>query len=504
MQPINNNNNENPLTIKLRPATKEEVTDHYQSNEEQNIFKKSWSWISDNCSKTYHIGHVFLSKNFLTNLEKSVHDDPYLSLHKMYPKNFYLTGHPEVMKTLLSPYRNDESEDSYYRILPEDCPITIKLIQEILEDDTISIEENMILASREKNLEHRLALFKFFSQGKINKRIPEISEIVERTIEDWSLDMLGNNEIPITQLAKGYATTVMSKLFLGFEGPYHELCSAVDTILLYLVKSLTKQSLSKEFLVKLEESKTILRTCVEESLTQAQESQEPASLVKKLLEEKSEQETKVITFILFLAGQENTASLINYSLLKIAQDKELQNSIREEIEAIKTEENCATAEAANQSKLIHAVLKESLRMQPPVYTLGRFPGKDLILDVDEQSYFIEKESRINPCPHFAGRHPSIAIDTPDTFDYTRWNEININDYPTNYEWLPFGYGPHKCPGWRLAYLETKILIAKLLERFELDTTIKGEPKQVGLFTTTTKNPVYISLSEIDIVKYLTE
>ena len=43
-----------------------------------------------------------------------------------------------------------------------------------------------------------------------------------------------------------------------------------------------------------------------------------------------------------------------------------------------------------------------------------------------------------------------------------------------YAYLPFGIGPRSCIGIRLAFLEMKIALVKLLQRFTLVTCEKTE------------------------------
>ncbi|XP_011705670.1 PREDICTED: cytochrome P450 9e2-like, partial [Wasmannia auropunctata] len=53
----------------------------------------------------------------------------------------------------------------------------------------------------------------------------------------------------------------------------------------------------------------------------------------------------------------------------------------------------------------------------------------------------------------------------------RFSEEN-KDNILPYTYLPFGFGPRKCIGNRFVLMETKILIAHLLQKFTLKTTEK--------------------------------
>ncbi|XP_011705919.1 PREDICTED: cytochrome P450 9e2-like, partial [Wasmannia auropunctata] len=72
--------------------------------------------------------------------------------------------------------------------------------------------------------------------------------------------------------------------------------------------------------------------------------------------------------------------------------------------------------------------------------------------------------------HAIHRDPKY-FPNPDKFDPERFSEEN-KDNILPYTYLPFGHGPRKCIGNRFALMETKILIAHLLQKFTLKTTDK--------------------------------
>jgi len=74
-------------------------------------------------------------------------------------------------------------------------------------------------------------------------------------------------------------------------------------------------------------------------------------------------------------------------------------------------------------------------------------------------------------PSYAIHHNPEYFPDPDKFDPERFSDED-KDNILSYTYLPFGDGPRKCIGNRFALMETKILIAHLLQKFTLKTTEK--------------------------------
>ena len=78
----------------------------------------------------------------------------------------------------------------------------------------------------------------------------------------------------------------------------------------------------------------------------------------------------------------------------------------------------------------------------------------------------------------------------------RQAELNLAQDKLMYqEWVPFGSGPHSCPGEELAKMETKIFIAELLQNYKItlaDTQSRNVEK-VALFTLKLSGDVSVNI-----------
>jgi len=106
-----------------------------------------------------------------------------------------------------------------------------------------------------------------------------------------------------------------------------------------------------------------------------------------------------------------------------------------------------------------AVIRESLRIYPPVWTLARHATTDAILD----GHAIPAGSNLTICI-YAMHHDARYWPHPEGFDPDRWLSKSTSSGP----WMPFGAGQRKCIGSHFALLEARIVLATLVQHVDLE------------------------------------
>ncbi|HEX4513467.1 MAG TPA: cytochrome P450, partial [Polyangiaceae bacterium] len=109
--------------------------------------------------------------------------------------------------------------------------------------------------------------------------------------------------------------------------------------------------------------------------------------------------------------------------------------------------------------LLDAVIKESLRLLPPVPIHPRVVAKDTELG----GYHFPAGSELMLSIFHLHRDPDV-FPTPDVFAPERWQTAK----PSVYEYNPFSAGPRMCVGASFAMMELKIVLAMLLSKFRLE------------------------------------
>jgi len=162
-------------------------------------------------------------------------------------------------------------------------------------------------------------------------------------------------------------------------------------------------------------------------------------------------------------GHDTTTSGISFCLCLISRHPEVQKKLFDEIRQVLGDDKTrpTTQRDLNELKYLECVIKESLRLYPPVPMIGRHFNEDA-------------EIRGNKIP--AGSNFTVGIfvmlrdpeyfEDPDSFKPERFlNETQTKINP--YAYIPFSAGPRNCIGQRFALLEMKSTISKILRHFEL-------------------------------------
>ncbi|KAF7333641.1 hypothetical protein MSAN_02407100 [Mycena sanguinolenta] len=117
-----------------------------------------------------------------------------------------------------------------------------------------------------------------------------------------------------------------------------------------------------------------------------------------------------------------------------------------------------------------AVIKESLRLFPPVATsLQRAPMVGTGSKVLSESFVIPEGTSVVVPPYTIHRDPRNFSPSPDKYIPDRWlAKDNDPEFVTNDDaFIPFSMGPANCVGKNLAMLEIRMVVAHIMQAFEL-------------------------------------
>jgi cytochrome P450 len=152
---------------------------------------------------------------------------------------------------------------------------------------------------------------------------------------------------------------------------------------------------------------------------------------------------------------ETTATALSWTVFLLAQHPAILADLIDELSTLDSAHD-GDADRLLSLPLLDAVVKEAMRLIAPVPLISfRMAYPD---EIAGQGF--PGGSRIYVLPHLTHRLPEI-YPAPDRFRPGRWFSIK----PTAYEYLPFGGGQRRCPGFWLAMSNLKFALAALLERF---------------------------------------
>lgn len=191
----------------------------------------------------------------------------------------------------------------------------------------------------------------------------------------------------------------------------------------------------------------------------------------------------------FLAGHETTSLALTYTLRLLAQHPDLQEQLRAELHAAGP---TLTVEAIEPLELLSQVVDESLRLYPPVPTTAREAlEEDVIL-----GYRIEPKTTIIIPTWALHRDPRYFGAEVENFLPSRWTPAFRKNLPRSV-FLPFGFGPRMCIGFRFAMQELKLILAMLLKHHRLSLPPDAAPLRLQMaITMRPKDEVWLNLEPV--------
>lgn len=163
---------------------------------------------------------------------------------------------------------------------------------------------------------------------------------------------------------------------------------------------------------------------------------------------------------MFLGGYETSSNALTFIAALMARHPQVQDKIADEVR-----ESAGTSrlsfEHISALPLTEAVVKEALRLYPPVFAL---PGHVVTSNVTLAGYDFTPGQRVNVCPYATHRDPRW-FDNPDEFRPQRWLDGSTDDLHRS-AWIPFGGGARVCYGQNFAMAEIILVLAVMIRRFE--------------------------------------
>ena len=195
---------------------------------------------------------------------------------------------------------------------------------------------------------------------------------------------------------------------------------------------------------------------------------------------------EVIT--IFLAGHETTANALSYTFFLLAQHPEIKQRIVDEVKRVIGDSEMSFE---NLSKLEYTtmVIKESMRLYPPVWGITRDAAKEDVIG----GYRIKKGDSIAMSPYAVHRLEKYW-ENPLQFDPERFSPERMKNIH-RYAWFPFGGGQRFCIGNNFAMMEMQIVIALACTQFNFSLAENFKLELEPLVTLRPKHGVMMKLEK---------
>lgn len=163
---------------------------------------------------------------------------------------------------------------------------------------------------------------------------------------------------------------------------------------------------------------------------------------------------------LMLAGLDTTALALSWAFYLLAKNPDADAKLAAEVRETLAGRQPAFADLP-KLRYTEWVIKESMRLYPPAWVVGR----EAVQEVDLDGFRVRPGTSLvmsQWLKHRDGRH----FAEPLAFHPERWGGADIEKLP-KHAYFPFAGGPRICIGWQFAMMEAVLVLASVAQRFRL-------------------------------------
>jgi len=195
---------------------------------------------------------------------------------------------------------------------------------------------------------------------------------------------------------------------------------------------------------------------------------------------------------LICAGHDTTAFFSSYMCFLLANHQEVQDTLRDEINATMQDKTELTADDVTEMKYLHKVMQETLRLYSIIPAVTRTATEEV--HIKECNVTIPKGANVMIPMFLINRDPELWED-PSEFRPERFEGKGDFTSAKN-GFFPFGYGARTCIGNTLSQLESSVFMCHLLRKFRLKAEPGFKPAIMAGISLTTSNGINVILEKI--------
>ncbi|KAJ7071426.1 cytochrome P450 [Mycena amicta] len=195
----------------------------------------------------------------------------------------------------------------------------------------------------------------------------------------------------------------------------------------------------------------------------------------------SDHEMAMVVFSFLFASQDAMSSGLIYGFQHLVDHPEILAKVREEQQRVLKGNYDAplTLELMDEMPYLQAVVKESLRVKPPVVMV---PYKSTKAFPISEDYTVPAGSMLIPSFYNSLHDPNVYPE-PDEFNPERWLDATgpANSNPKNY--MVWGSGPHRCIGVEYATMNIALVLGIAAMMFDWEHEVTPKTNEVEIIAT---------------------
>ncbi|MFL5628108.1 MAG: cytochrome P450 [Ktedonobacteraceae bacterium] len=307
-----------------------------------------------------------------------------------------------------------------------------------------------------------------FHKQRVETFAGTMVQLTQEMLDEWS----PGREINIAQAMQFLTLRIIAKALFNIDSPTQ--VAALGEAFTKLIEGSRRQlgilgrvQLNLPFTNygKVIASKHTLDTFIYDLIAQRRaEGQDKGDVLSMLLKAQDEGVTmtdkqihdQVLTFV--AAGHETAQNTLSWTFYLLSQHPEVREKLLAELHSV-LGGRVPTVDDLAHLPYLERVMNESWRVLPPAWTQGRRAVKDFELDgyhFPAGTVFMTSQWVLHHLPDIWG--------DPEVFRPERWDPVNGQKVPQG-AYFPFGAGPRICIGMPFAQMETRLLLATILQRY---------------------------------------
>ncbi|MEM9625429.1 MAG: cytochrome P450 [Pseudomonadota bacterium] len=377
---------------------------------------------------------------------------------KLYHINAYLLSHP----------------DHVHHVLQKKQPLYDKDLEPLKRLKPI-LGEGMVTADGATWKRQRDVARPAFHNREVQSFGPVITGVAGDVIERWRRVAAEGGVLDMHQEMMHVTLRVASKALFGvdLEAEAEESSDLLNATMAAGLKRMNALFAAPMFLPTpnnriLKAARRSLEQMIDNIVDSQADSLERGHLLDRLLENHGAHEKAGRTaqfydeaITILLAGHETTANALSFALLLLGRHPKIVARLRQETRAV-LGGRPATFDDLPSLAYTRMVLDEAMRLYPPAWIIDRNCTED-----DEiGGYGIPKGSLILMSPYVIHRHPAFWEDG-ERFDPERFTRDRTKERP-RHAYFPFGLGPRVCIGTGFALTEAVMVLASLIDSFDVE------------------------------------
>jgi cytochrome P450 len=396
-------------------------------------------------------------RNPLRALTELAHEQGDIAHVKLRKRDLFLLSHPEFIEEVLV------KQQANFIKGPS------------LQRARILLGEGLLTSEGEEHLAQRRTLQPAFHRQRMEEYLPLMNENTFAHISNWQ------DGAHVDMSAEMMRLTLNITLWAFFgsapEGTVERVSESMGTLMkLFPLTQLPLPDATRMLFPKFKQASVDLRQVTESLLKNPQSENAKRALIHILKENSngqfSDEQIHAHTLTFLLAGHETTALLLAWCWDMLAHHPRVLAKLQAEADYV-LGNRFPNAEDIQNLSYTRMVVKETLRMRPPAWAIGR----QAVQDCEIGGRHIPAGSTVL-VSQWVTHQDARFYEAPHQFQPERWDALNQASFP-RYAFFPFGGGSRVCIGEHFAMTEAIAVLAMTSRRWSVsaaqDSPAKPNP-----------------------------